>query len=777
MSPHSSEGRLLLELFGSGQYAVLEARLVLLVRDFPDSGFAWGLLGGTLQAQNKNGLPALERAVALLPQDSDAHSNLGAALLGCGRIEDAQLCLERALVLRPTNLIARFNYGCVQLQLGRLETAAESFRFLLRENPNRLDVLLVLSEVLSRLGQSEEAEAFCRHAIELNPGHGAAYFCLGNIQHRSGDLRAARASYIAAVGIDSGCAEAHNNLANVLQGLGQFSDAENRFREALKCAPPFLDAYLGLARLLIQQNRFIEAENVCRSGLRYWPGCPEINDRLGRILFELGRTEEAKGFFVDALKFDQNRIRTRFSLAIAALPILVNDVQEALVVPQKFSCALDELAEGLLATGGAVKCSEIFFGSQLPFFLAYRCGNHNSLLSRFGDAAAECLSPISVSVPIERDKCRLVIVSYHVHRHSVWDVVLCGLLQNIDRSRFEVILYHLGDVEDEETVRARSLVDGWHDRNTVVDARNWLDVLLADQPDVIYYPEVGMDPVTYFLAAHRIAPLQIAGWGHPVTTGLATMDIFLSGDLLEPVEAQSHYRERLVRLPGTGCCTMPLNIAPEPLGGIEKSLGDWSGPRFLIAQRAMKFDPADDELLVEIALAVGECVFVLPLDPIYPWASEKLLARIRQMFISRELDPDKFLLPIPWQSSGKFLSLLDLCDVFLDCPGFSGYTSAWQALQRGIPVVTMEGAWMRQRLAAGLLRHIGVTNTIAASSAEYVALAAGVAKSMSDPNLRRFERASICRSAQHADGDIRVVRAFEEVLLTELSSRGRSFAN
>ena len=68
----------------------------------------------------------------------------------------------------------------------------------------------------------------------------------------------------------------------------------------------------------------------------------------------------------------------------------------------------------------------------------------------------------------------------------------------------------------------------------------------------MFYPEVGMDPATCALAALRLAPLQIASWGHPVTTGLPTIDLFVSGELLEGPGAERHYHEKLIRLPGTG---------------------------------------------------------------------------------------------------------------------------------------------------------------------------------------------------------------------------------
>jgi predicted O-linked N-acetylglucosamine transferase (SPINDLY family) len=126
---------------------------------------------------------------------------------------------------------------------------------------------------------------------------------------------------------------------------------------------------------------------------------------------------------------------------------------------------------------------------------------------------------------------------------------------------------------------------------------------------------------------------------------------------------------------------------------------------------------------------------------------------------------------IPWQSVEKFQTLLDLCDVYLDCPSFSGYTTAWQAAHRGIPIVTLEGEFMRQRLAAGLLRKIGITDTIAQSRDEYVQLAAKLAEECHNPVLRNARRQRLKNAAPKADNDTSVVRVFEQTVLEAVAKK------
>ena len=152
-----------------------------------------------------------------------------------------------------------------------------------------------------------------------------------------------------------------------------------------------------------------------------------------------------------------------------------------------------------------------------------------------------------------------------------------------------------------------------------------------------------------------------------------------------------------------------------------------------------------------------------------------LVARLNQAFRARNLDPEQYLLVIPWMPREKFYALLDMSDIFLDCPSFSGYTTAWQAVQRGLPVVTLEGRFMRQRLAAGLLRRTGMTDTIAASADEYVAIVKKLAAECREPDQRDARRRALKTASSLADNDVSVVRAFERSMIEALTEQGRHF--
>jgi predicted O-linked N-acetylglucosamine transferase (SPINDLY family) len=203
---------------------------------------------------------------------------------------------------------------------------------------------------------------------------------------------------------------------------------------------------------------------------------------------------------------------------------------------------------------------------------------------------------------------------------------------------------------------------------------------------------------------------------------------------------------------------------------------DRSVARLILCQHAFKFDPVDDALYAAIAAATAPCRIFVVLREDEPVQSARLLERLKHACSAAGIDGDAVLVPVPWLPTGQFYSLLDAMDVYLDCPGFSGYTTAWQALHRGLPIVTLEGRFMRQRLAAGALRQIGWPDTIATDRQGYVGIATRLVRQCREnPAAALALRAGLGAAAPQLDDDLRVVRAFEDSLVRELEvRRGRT---
>jgi predicted O-linked N-acetylglucosamine transferase (SPINDLY family) len=268
-----------------------------------------------------------------------------------------------------------------------------------------------------------------------------------------------------------------------------------------------------------------------------------------------------------------------------------------------------------------------------------------------------------------------------------------------------------------------------------------------------------MDMMAVKLSGMRLAPVQATSWGHPETSGLPTMDYYLSADLLEPAGAEDNYTERLVRLPNLGCFYEERPAAATPVDlarfGIEPGTSV-----FVCPGTPFKYVPEYDWVLPAIARSVQRCRFVFFTYRIAA-LSEKLRARLQTTFAREGLEFDRYVSFVPWLPREEFYGLMKQADVFLDTIGFSGFNTALQAVECNLPIVTREGRFMRGRLASGILKQMKLPELIVDTEQEYAALASRLAL---DAGYRTGIRQRMAASRAAVYRDTEAVRALEDFL-------------
>jgi predicted O-linked N-acetylglucosamine transferase (SPINDLY family) len=260
------------------------------------------------------------------------------------------------------------------------------------------------------------------------------------------------------------------------------------------------------------------------------------------------------------------------------------------------------------------------------------------------------------------------------------------------------------------------------------------------------------------LAALRLAPVQCQAWGHPVTSGLPAIDYFLSSELMEPAEAETHYCERLIRLPGLSIRypEPDTTVALRPPGLPE---GDESIV-FVCLQSLFKLLPLQDQLMARIAARTEGSRFVFISHP-SPALTAQYQRRLEQAFHAAGVNPQGRLIFLPQLKYGEFLGLARAAGVILDSVGWSGGNTTLEALSFAKPIVTLPGEFMRGRHTAAILQHIGATDTVAANPDDYVKLAVRLA---GDPTWRKEIEEQVRRHRALAYNNDRPVRALEQFI-------------
>jgi predicted O-linked N-acetylglucosamine transferase (SPINDLY family) len=263
------------------------------------------------------------------------------------------------------------------------------------------------------------------------------------------------------------------------------------------------------------------------------------------------------------------------------------------------------------------------------------------------------------------------------------------------------------------------------------------------------------------LASLRLAPVQVTSWGHPETTGLPTLDYFLSSQIMEPPDAQQYYTEELVRLPHLGTCYSPGDVAaadPQLEGtGLDLSL-----PLLLCPGTPFKCTPRYDRFIVEIARRLGRCQILFFEDESRRHLTSKLKLRLETALSGAGMHPEDHVRFVPWLDRARYRGLMQRAHALLDTVGFSGFNVAVQAVECCLPIVAWEGRFLRGRLASGILQRMGLHELVARSENEYVTIAARLAR---DREYRESVRAQMLERRHLLFKDTAAVRAMEDFLV------------
>ena len=696
-----------------------------------------------------------------------ALTNLGAILAATDRSDEAIALYKVAIARQPDDFGAQFNLGNALHRSGRPAEAREAYLAAARAKPRSGEALLRAGLMAFATGDHQAALAHFLGAAALEPERADIRFNAGvalDALHRADE---AEAEFRQAIATDPDFVEASNNLAALLIARRRSREAEAILTAVVARKPDYLRGHLNLAKLAIG-DRPAEAVRAARRALAIDPTHSDAMFVLANALTLLGRYDEAVALL--ARFRGAGAIELRYSSAIMGLPAIYDSDAQIEIVRAAYDEDLAALARDLTESEAARKrLAETVIGNTHPFYLAYQQKNDRDLQAQLGAMLASCMAtrypdfatPLALLPLPPSGRIRVGVASGYFRLHTIWKL-FGGWFRTIDRARFELFAYATHRERDERSAEILAGFDHARD-GTNMDFESLARCIKDDSLHVLLFPEIGMDPLTVRLASLRLAPVQCAGYGHPETTGLPTVDYFLSSTLMEPAGAEAHYTETLVRLEGTGVCYQPLDL---PKAKFDRArLG--AGKRellYLCAQSLYKYLPRDDAIYPRIASAVPRAKFVF----IGAIGIEPFRLRLARAFAAHGLDAADHVVVVPPLPQAEYLGLNDVCDVYLDSVGWSGGNTTYEAILAGLPVVTRPGEFMRGRYSAGLMETMGIANTVAGSEDEYVAIAVRLGR---EPAWRRRCAARIVERRASLFDDRAPVRALEDFIAAKCVAR------
>lgn len=559
-------------------------------------------------------------------------------------------------------------------------------------------------------------------------------------------------------------AEVLENLATCMLLQNQVKSAVPLYQRALELDPQCAAAAQNLGVAFASLGDVDRAIESLRRASEILPHSDSVHANLGTALLDAGQTDAAVASFKRAHQVAPDNLIHAINAALA-LPNLPVDLDAIAHWREQFRQGIN----AIMSENGELKTSDIYINLSW-FYLAYHNQCNVELLQDLSRMFRHKIPSLTFDAPSMRSsnsvmptaspRLRVGFLSEFFSSHTIGKLYK-GLIEQLDRKNFEVIVVHAPDVHQDSYCRSI---------NQVADKAIFLPRGIAEQQrivaserlDVLFYPDIGMTAPSYFLAYARLAPVQVVSWGHPDTTGLDTIDYFLSADSIEPEQAQQYYSERLVRLTRLPCYYYLHSVA-----GLTAARKTFNLPRkgalYGCPQTLFKFHPDFDEILASIVAndPTGHIVLIEGSKP-------GLVTQLRKRWEKKCPQLLEKAIFLRRQDEDKFLQLLQILDVLLDPIYFGSGNTLYEAIAVGTPVVTWPGQFARGRIVAAAYHQMGISNApIAGGADEYVQMAIDCARNTMRRDLFRQQ----CRERSGAlFEDRQAVREIEQFLMASTTA-------
>jgi protein O-GlcNAc transferase len=661
-----------------------------------------------------------------------------------------------------------------QYEAGNIRQAEHICKELLEDQPRDADALYLLGVIYFQDKEFDLALASLDRSLQFNPENPYVYFYLGNILVEKKQIDRAISSYKKAIQFDSDFAHAYNNLGNALAEKGFLGEAIRSYKRALDIDSTYAGAFYNLGNAYQKRREIDEAIKCYQEALQLGLDDADVYYSLGVALTEQCRNDEALLAFDKALSLNPNYAKARFARCMSQLPIIYQNFSSIQIYRDRYRNELMQLRDTLpLDTQQDIEAAADAVGSNQPFNLPYQGYDDRELQQIYGELVCRVMSlrypqfahRIAMPPKLSVEPLKVGIVSGYFYLHSNWKIPIQGWVENLDKQRFSLYGYYTGKKKDEETALARLCF-----KNFIEDIYFFEDlcrIIGNDNLDVLIYPEIGMDPITMKLAALRLAPVQCTSWGQPDTSGLPTIDYYISSDFMELPEADRYYTEELVRLTNLSVYYEP-QINPSVCGSRDTFGLRPKSILYLCCQALYKYLPQYDDIYPLIAQEVDDCQFLFISSSKSALVTEQFRSRLSQAFARFGLDIAKYVILLPHLDTRQYYSINVLSDIYLDSIGWSGCNTTLEAIACNLPVVTLPGKFMRGRHSTAILAMMGLTETIAASLDSYIEIGVRLAN---DSEWRKCISGKIADNKHRIYRDVECITALEEFLERAVKER------
>jgi len=529
--------------------------------------------------------------------------------------------------------------------------------------------LLQKHATLFNKGRHAEATALAQRLAAEYPDDGTCWRALSASLHKEGRLAEMIDAGLRTVELLPDEVLVRILLADTLRAMQRIAEADAQCRRLLELQPDHPEGLRIYGLVLFAQRRMDEAIAACRRAVEIAPGLAAPYGTLGFILLEQGATQEALGWLRRAIEIDPADSVTHSSMLFCLVHSSDFDTQTLVEEHRKFGQRYDNLKR---------KRPAVFSNSRNP-----------------------------------ARQLRVGFVSGDLFNHAVASYALPVIEHLAADTSIAMHFYHNHVEEDQISERFKACAASWRNTAGMTD-RAFLERLRNDRIDIVIDLSGHTGRNRLVALAQRAAPVQASWIGYPVTTGVATMDYYLTDRFVAPHgEFDDQFVEQIVRLPASAPF-MPTPNCP-PVNGLPALHNGYT--TYGSFNRLNKLSPKVIEAWACVLHAAPTARMAL--GAIGNDADQQTLT---EWFAAAGIDAGRLSfhrrsnIPVYMQQHHG----VDIC---LDTFPYTGSTTTLNALWMGVPTLTIPGATLAGRGSATWLQHVGLDTYIATDKDEFVAKA------------------------------------------------------
>lgn len=619
-----------------------------------------------------------KEALKIIPKQAVTLEYIGIAYCSQQNFKDGIIYLEKANVISPENALLLTNLGTAYLKLEAHASALPLLQKAVQLKPDFDDAWHKLANTLKAINRIEEAIHAYEKTIALNVNNFNAWY----------------------------------NFGNTMLFLGNYKTAIEYYQKCLNINPSFVPAHNNIGVVLLEWDRSEEAEQHYLKALQLQPNYKDTIKNLVHLYNKIGNENQATRWSKELLNIEPDNELLRFEIETKApvIPLSNDNIDDYINVitslitkanKQKFT-SVEKLVEH-----ACYPSPELMYQ-----------GKNNKIIKQQYDNLFEHVPKSTINHVNNKPNVGFVVTRGH---EGVFLKCMRGILNNIDTDKINVSI--ICSLPNGEKIIAPEITNPTIKFLNLPSKFTTAQQKLVDAKlDILYYWEIGTDAINYFLALIKPAKIQVTSWGWPGTSGLKTIDYFISQKNLEPDNGQELYTEKLIQFE-----KLPVYYYRPPVPASPKHLQTYGLPTnkhiYICQQNLRKVHPDFDTVIAQLLEKDPEGI-VLFINDKSAFITKKLQHRLAQSIgnhFSRVIFMERM-------SEEDYLGLLSQCTVVLDTLHYGGGANTiYDAFQAGTPIVTLEGNQHSARFASAVLKQVNMGDTIAHNLNEYIDKAVALA--------------------------------------------------